>query len=84
MSDYTDNIASAPIRKTSFRPARDWQDAFAFLATGVGYAANLAALILLAARFIKPGPADSAAAWRLIGWFCLAALIIGLVRLRKR
>jgi len=84
MSDYTDNFVNVPIRESRRGQERDWQDAFAFLATGVGYAANLAALILLAARFLKPEPVDSATAWRLIGWFCLAAFIIGLVRLRKR
>jgi len=84
MSDYTHNIESMQIRKTRYRPAWDWQDAFAFLATGVCYAASLAALILLAARFIRPGPEDSAAAWRLIGSFCGAALVIGIVRLRRR
>ena len=84
MSDYTNKVGNVQIREGRFQAVTDWQDAFAFLATGVGYAANLAALILLAARFIKPGPADSAAAWRLIGSFCLAALIIGVFLLLRR
>jgi len=84
MSDYINITGTVPIHDSRMKPATDWQDAFAFLATGVGYAANLAALILLANRFLNPGPADSAAAWRFIGSFCLAALIIGVFLLLKR
>jgi hypothetical protein len=84
MSDYTNITGKVPIHESRLKPAKDWQDTFVFLATGVGYAANLAALILLVARFLKPGPADSAAAWRFIGSFCLAALAIGLLILVRR
>lgn len=84
MADYTEDFAKATMRGR-WRPSRtEKEDAPVFLATAVGYAANLAALLLLAGRFVDGGTFDGASAWRFIALSCIAAVIIGALILRGR
>ncbi|HCM28946.1 MAG: hypothetical protein A2Z99_00250 [Treponema sp. GWB1_62_6] len=72
MTDRSDDTANVPV----------------FLATGISYGANLAALFLLAKRFVNGGEADGAFAWLFIAGSCTAAalvcVIILLVRGKRR
>jgi len=68
MTDHSDDTANVPV----------------FLATGISYGANLAALILLAGRFVNGGEADGASAWRFIAGSCIAAALVCAIILRVR